>query len=89
MAGSDVRLISQTPFFADVNGIDNHEVKNLPICTVAGLVQSQKGPNILIMHQYAYHGKGKTIRSSGQTENFKNHVDDRSRKVGGKHASSL
>jgi len=83
MAGADVKLIETTERKADVNGIDNHEVKNLPICTVAATVQSSKGPIIVIMHQFAYLGKGSTILSSGQIEAFKNHCDDRSMKVGG------
>jgi hypothetical protein len=36
------------------------------------------------MHQYAYTGKGKTIHSSGQLEWYKQEVDDKSIKVGGK-----
>ena len=36
------------------------------------------------MHQYAYLGKGKTIHSSAQIEYYKNSVDDKSSKVGGK-----
>ena len=36
------------------------------------------------MHQYAYHGKNKTINSSPQTEHYKNTVDDCSIKVGGR-----
>jgi len=36
-----------------VNGIDGHTVHDLPICTVAAQVQSNKGPIIL--------SKGKTI----------------------------
>ena len=35
------------------------------------------------MHQYAYHGKGKTIHSSTQIEHYGNVVDDRSAKVPG------
>ena len=36
------------------------------------------------MHQYAYLGKGKTIHSSAQIEYYKNNVDDKSSKAGGK-----
>jgi len=36
------------------------------------------------MHQYAYLGKGKIIHSSGQIVYYKNAVDDKSSKVGGK-----
>ena len=35
------------------------------------------------MHQYAYHGKGKTIHSSVQVENYGNDVNDKSLKVRG------
>jgi len=51
---------------------------------VAAQIWSNKGPIILIMHQYAYLGKGKTIHSSGQIEYYKNAVDDKISKVGGK-----
>ena len=36
------------------------------------------------MHQYAYLGKGKIIHLSVQIEYYKNSVDDKSSKVGGK-----
>jgi hypothetical protein len=39
---------------------------------------------IIIMHQYAYTAKGKPIHSSGQLEWYKQEVDDKSIKVGGK-----
>jgi len=84
MAGEDVMVVERGEWCADVNGIDGHEVQNLPICTVAATVKSNKGPIIVIMHQYAYLGKGKTIHSSGQMEYYKNNVDDKSSKVGGK-----
>ncbi len=45
-------------------------MSNLPIVTVGGVVQSQHGPVIVIMNQYAYTGQGKTIHSSGQLEWF-------------------
>ena len=48
------------------------------------MVETQKGPCVLILNQYAYIRKEKTIHSSGQLEAFKNKVDDKSRKVGGK-----
>ena len=88
MAGNDVRLISTDSAGrkADVSGIDDHEVTNLPISTVAGLVQSDRGPVVVLMHQYAYYGKGPTIHSALQIEHHKNTVDDRPRKVGGKQS---
>ena len=83
MAGADVRLLETGEKSADVRGINNHTVTNLPISTVAGVVHSQYGPVIAIMHQYAYHGKGKTIHSSTQIDHYGNIVDDRSTKVPG------
>jgi hypothetical protein len=45
-------------------------------------MSSQRGEVIIVMHQYT--GKGKTIRSSGQLEWYKQEVDDKSIKLGGK-----
>jgi hypothetical protein len=47
-------------------------------------VKTQHGEVVIILHQYAYTGKGKTIHSSGQLEWYNQQVDDRSIKVGGK-----
>ena len=68
---------------ADVAGIEDHTITNLRIGTVAGLIQTQRGPIIGIMHQYAIYGKGKSIHSSPQLEHYGIKVDDRSLKVGG------
>ena len=68
----------------DVSGIDNHEVTGLKMVDAAGLVHTHKGDAIAIMRQYAYHGSHRTIHSSAQIEAFRNHVDDRSIKVGGR-----
>ena len=85
LAGSDVRVICKSnPLrMVDVSGIDSHEVRDLPIVTVGGVVQSQRGLVIAIMHQYALLGEGKTIHSSGQLEWYKNDVNDKSLKIGG------
>jgi hypothetical protein len=47
-------------------------------------VKLQRGEVIIVMHQYTYTGKGKKIHSSGQLEWYKQEVDDKSIKVGGK-----
>ena len=83
-AGADVRVLDHTLKRASVTGIEDHTVNDLPIGTVAGLVQTQQCPVILIMHQYAIYGKGKTIHSSPQLEFYGNEVCDKSRRVGGK-----
>ena len=71
------------PLYVDVIGIDSHQVTDLPIVTVGGVVPSQLGDVIAIMHQYAYIGEGKTIHSSAQFEHYKNDVNDKSFKVSG------
>ena len=84
IAGDDVRVIEKVPDrFVNVRGIDNHEITEIPIVTAGGVTRTQHGEVIVIMHQYAWHGKGRTIHSSGQLEHFQNKVDDRSYKVGG------
>jgi len=86
IAGEDVMVVERGVKCATVNGINGHAVQDLPICTVAATVKSNKGSIIIIMHQYAYLGKGKTIHSSAQMEHYKNIVDDKSVRVGGKQS---
>ncbi len=49
--------------------------------TASGVIKTQHGPAIAILHQYAYTGQGKTIHSSGQLEWYKNDVNNKSVKV--------
>jgi hypothetical protein len=86
--GNDVKIINQTQRRVTITGIANHQVGDLPICTGAAFTVTHRGPVILIMHQYAYFGQGKTINASGQLEFFKNTVDEKSRIVGGKQCIS-
>ena len=65
-------------------GIDNHEINSISIVTAGGVTQTTSREVIIILHQHTYHGKGKTIHSAGQIKHFKNLVDNRSIKVGGK-----
>jgi hypothetical protein len=83
LAGGDVIVLLKTGRSANITGINDHTLPNLDIVTAAGCVESQNGPIILIMNQYAHLGKGKTIHSSAQLEHYRNHVEDRSRTVGG------
>ncbi len=82
LVGSDVRCLSTTDRMVDVQGIDNHQLTNIPIVTAAGLVQTQRGPVVIIMNQYARVLKGKTIHSSAQMESHGMHVDDKSVTLG-------
>eukprot|EP00956_Cyclotella_meneghiniana_P036876 scaffold131596_cov23-Cyclotella_meneghiniana.AAC.1 len=57
---------------------------NVKIGTVAGLVHTNKGPVVLIMHQYALVGRGHSIHSPAHWEWYKHDVCDKSVHVGGK-----
>ena len=78
LAGNDVRVIHKTHRSVNVRGIDNHELTDMAIGTVGGVIPTNKGPVIAIMHQYALLGKGYSIHSPAQLEWFKNVVDDKS-----------
>ncbi len=82
--GSDARVRHKHQRTVDVTGIDNHTMNALVMVDATAKVTTQKGPVILHLREYAYHGQGRTIHAAGQIEMFKNLVDDRSLKVGGK-----
>ncbi len=84
LAGADVRVLERTGRSVTVTGIDNHELPGLDIVTCAALISTNHGKVNLIMHEYAYYGRGSTIHSPGQIEWFKNICDDKSCQVGGK-----
>src|SRR5687768_3205790 len=84
IAGEDVKIIAKTGRKVDIQGIDNHCINDIPIVTAGGVVNTQRGEVIAIMHQHAYVGKGKTIHSCGQLEAHKQDVHDKSIKIGGK-----
>jgi hypothetical protein len=84
MTGSDVRIISTSNFHkANVSGIGNSTILNLPLVTAAGLIQTHRGPVIVIMHQYANYGKGHTIHSATQLRSFGVLVHEAPRRHGG------
>ena len=84
LAGSDVRVLSRSSRKCTVNGIDSHELQGLDVVQCAALLETNHGIVNLIMNEYACYGKGQTTHSSGQIEQFKNSVDDRSVQVGRK-----
>jgi hypothetical protein len=48
VAGDDVRIISKTGRTDDIRGIDTHQSTNVDIGTVVGVIQTQKGPSLVI-----------------------------------------
>jgi hypothetical protein len=83
VAGDDMRVIFRTNRSVDIKGIDSHHVNDIGIGTVGGVVQTNMGPVIAIMHQYALLGKGPSIHSPSQLEWYKNNVNDKSIHVPG------
>jgi hypothetical protein len=83
VAGEDVHVIFKALRSVDIQGLANHQVSNIPIVTAGGVVKSQLGDVIAIMHQYAYIGRGCTIHSSAQLEWYQNDVNDCSVKLPG------
>ena len=82
ITGNDVRRISTcSDKTLNIMGIDNHKLTLIPLITSGGVLQSHLGPVILIFHQYAHYGKGKSIHSPVQLEAFNNNVNDKSIKV--------
>ena len=83
--GSDARVMFQYDApGVDVCGIDNHKLTSLKLVDASAKTISNKGPVIIILRQYAYHGLQRTIISCPQVEAYKNRVDDVSMKVGGR-----
>jgi len=66
IGGSDVHVIYKTHCSVDVQGINNHQMVDIPIATVGGVINTQHGEVIAILHQYAYTGIGTSIHSLAQ-----------------------
>jgi hypothetical protein len=77
LAGADVLIMDEHSFGkVDIVGVADNLIKNIPLCTAAGLIQTNDGPIIGIMHNYAALKTGGSIHSPLQ---FKDHgilVDD-------------
>jgi hypothetical protein len=83
IAGDDVRVINKSGQLIDVQGIDNHQLVDIPLVTAGAVVRTQCGDIIAFMHQYPPMGQGKTIHSLGQLERFCQQVNEKSIRVGG------
>jgi hypothetical protein len=84
MAGTDVKILSESAFNkANVTGIGESLIQNLPLATAAGLVNTHRGPAVVILNQYANYGKGHTIQSASQLRAFGTLVHEAPRNNGG------
>jgi hypothetical protein len=53
VAGTDARVIEHHPHGcvdARACGVDNHEIRSMPIVTAGAVAHTQKGDEIMIMH---------------------------------------
>ena len=67
VSGNDVRCIAKhSDRTVDIRGIDNYEIISISLVTEGSVTLTTSGDVILIMHQYACHGKNKTIHSLPQ-----------------------
>ena len=82
--GNDAIVIYKRRKTVDVTGIDNHEINSLRMVDATAKTITNKGPVILILRNYAYHGVNRTLHSAGQIEWFGNKVHDGSIKAGGR-----
>ena len=55
-------VVAHTNRFINLRGLDNHEVNELKIVSYVSVAQSQKGPVVLIFHQYANYNKRKPLQ---------------------------
>ena len=50
VAGDDIRITSRTHRKVIIQGIDNHQINNIPIITAGGVINTQRGKVIAIFH---------------------------------------
>ena len=84
IAGAYVHVLERRARKVSVTGIDDHELPGSDIVTYVALIQMNFGKVNILMHEYAYYGRGNTIHSPCQIEWFNNTCDDKSHHVGGK-----
>jgi hypothetical protein len=83
ISGSDVVVLCKTTFTADVTGIANNTLQQVPVCTVAGVIQTQHGTSVGVFYQSAHHCTDNTNHSVSQLRHFCTIVDDTQRQFGG------
>jgi hypothetical protein len=87
ITGSDcciIKVNNQPQLFVNVEGIDGHVMTKQWLITAGAVTETNRGPIILIMNQYAHSGKGHSIHLSPQLEWNQVDIDDKSRRVGRK-----
>jgi Reverse transcriptase (RNA-dependent DNA polymerase) len=78
IVGDDMIVLEGNERFVDVSGLDGHKVSQLRIVTAQTLIQTHKGDAIATFHQMALLGKGHSILSCIQMEDYGAEINDRS-----------
>ena len=74
-----MRVIAKSEKTIDLSRIDDHAIRNLNLATAGGVVRTQLGDVIIVLHQVADMTRdSKTIQSAGQLKNFGYNVKDKS-----------
>ena len=68
LAGAVIHVLERTGRKFSVTGIDDHELPGLDKVTCVALIQTNHGKVNMLMHVYAYYGRGNTIHSPCQIE---------------------
>jgi hypothetical protein len=77
LASDNVMILSENSFGkVDIVGVGDNLIKDVPLCTAAGYINTKTGPIIAIMHNYAALKKGSSIHSSVQLKDHGIMVDD-------------
>jgi hypothetical protein len=83
VAGYDVCVLFRTLHTVNIQGIDSHQLTDVLIGTIGGVVSTHNDPVTAIMNHYALLGKGSSINSPCQLESYYNDVNDKSIHVTG------
>lgn len=85
VGGADLRLISvaDPKRVIDVTGLADHQITNLNIGTYGAVCMTNKGPVIVIIHEVAGYGRGRSIACAIQMEDNGVTIDDRPVRLGG------
>ena len=75
IVGDNIITLEGNERFADVCGLDRHKVSRLRIATAQKLIQTH-GDAIATFHQMAFIGKGHSILSCFQMEDYGAHIND-------------
>ena len=70
LAGADIHILERTGRKVSVTGIDDHELPGLDLVTCVSLIQTNHGKVNMLLHEYAYYGRGNAIHSPYQIECF-------------------